>query len=99
MILVADEQQIPPRLIGRRRDAWDAPEDGALKIQFQHHAERASKSRIEADREVQRDDLSGFEKLLQWRQRRAVLLPVLRGRRVRRFRRTEGARDDRVVVE
>src|SRR5437773_2838362 len=35
VILVANEQQIPPRFLRRRRDPWNAPEDGALEVQFQ----------------------------------------------------------------
>ena len=53
VVFVADEQQVPPRCSGCAVIFGNAREDGALKVQLQHHTQRAREPRIQADRKVQ----------------------------------------------
>ena len=58
VVLVAHEQQVAPDPLRVSRDLRDALDDRALEVQLQHHAYRARKPGVQADREVQRQHMA-----------------------------------------
>ena len=97
VVLVADKQQVSPRASGMGRDPRDAPKDGPLKIQLEHHTQDPRKAGIHPDRKLQGQYFSALQKVLDPGQR----MPVRPGGVlcVGDFWRTKRAMDRRAVVE
>src|SRR3954469_806219 len=97
MIFVGDKEQIAPGSLRVGCNFGNPLEHGALEIELQHHPEAARKRWIHRNGEIEAEDVSTLEEILERRER----LPAgdLGRIRVHRALGTEGAVDRRIFIE
>jgi len=74
LVFVAEEENLPEVLLGMGLDFRNSVEDGALEIEFHHHAQCLRESGVHANREIESGDAAIFNQPVKRRQGLAELV-------------------------